>query len=92
MVKTVSSASDRPHVVGARRQLGQRRRDIERRERAAGGDDRAPTPPSPRPTSAVEDRELQRQRLVGGAADPGLELGELGGARSAWRWTSTGAA
>ena len=38
---------------------------------SVGGDDRG--------GELVEDRELDRQRPLAGAGDPGLELGELGG-------------
>src|SRR5262245_30390612 len=70
-----------PHVVLARRKLGQGGGDIKSRERAAGGRDGGGHG-GDLGGELVEDRELQRQRLVGGAADAGLKIGQLGGAEA----------
>ena len=72
-----AAVDDRPHVVPLDRQRGERRRDVEHRQRVGGGLDlRA------RRRDAcgqrVEDVELEAERAVGGAGDLGLELADLG--------------
>ena len=59
------------HVVRAGRELRQCRGDVEGGQRTAGGNDGCRNRHH-LPDQRVEDRELQRERLIGGAADPGL--------------------
>ena len=71
----------RAHVVRARRRV-RPARPRRRAPRAPAGRGDALRRGHHLGDQLVEDRQLQRQRLVGGAADAGFEVGQLGGAEA----------